>query len=56
MTGQRERMTENGEGLRSVEIRKPFLWCLGPESNRHDTRYRGILSQIHGKNDLVKSY
>ena len=25
----------------------PFLlWCLGPESNRHGTKYRGILSPL----------
>jgi hypothetical protein len=24
----------------------PPVWCLGPESNRHETKFRGILSPL----------
>ena len=28
-------------------------WCLGPESNRHDTKYRGILSPYSMPNSML---
>ena len=30
-----------------------FIWCPGPELNRHGTKYRGILSR---KNNKLKSW
>ena len=30
----------------AISAKPRFYWCLGPESNRHDTKYRGILSPL----------
>jgi hypothetical protein len=43
--------TTVGEKKRKARNEKPeltsfFSWCLGPESNRHGARHRGILSPL----------